>query len=126
MTPKNRNAAKVLLLVLVPVILLIPLLFAAATGVSDSLAENRKKIAAMSQAQREQLEINYQEYRRLPEAERQRLREVHATVKGNSALQDTTQQYEKWLSTITPWQRAELREESDPLRRVALVRRFEQ
>ena len=123
---RNRTTATALLLVLVPVVVLIPLLFAAATGTSDSLAENRKKIAAMSQAQREQLETHYQQYRRLSQEEQQRLREVHAAMQGNSRLQEATQQYEKWLATITPWQRAELREETDPLRRVALVRRFEQ
>lgn len=81
-------------------------------------------VANMSQAERDRLERNTQEYRALPEAERAKYRTLHAELQqdienDNGRLASTMRDYYAWLTTNQSYDRQTLTGISDPDRRLA-------
>lgn len=103
------------------VVIAVPLLLAAALR-DPTIEGNRRAIAAMTNADREDLERKYREYQELPESARQRLRGLHAALQRDPALGEMRARYEEWSNALTPWQRLALRSESDPEERLEIVR----
>ncbi|HUG89398.1 MAG TPA: hypothetical protein VML55_01105 [Planctomycetaceae bacterium] len=106
------------------VVVVVPLLLGADGDDSSRLAANRRQIADMSAAERARLEQQYSEFRALPEAERDKLRRLHAELEADSGLQQVLDDYSRWLRTLSPWQRQELQREDDWSRRLEIVRQF--
>ena len=103
------------------VVIAVPLLLAAALH-DPAMAENRRTIAAMPRADREALERKHREYLQLPESERRKLRELQDALQRDRALDEMRARYEEWSNALTPWQRLAMRGESDPEKRLEIVR----
>lgn len=81
-------------------------------------------VANMTQAERDRLERNTQEYLALPEAEREKYRRLHAVLQediqdGHERLASTMRDYSAWLSTNQAYDRQELTGITDPAQRLA-------
>ena len=126
MIPNRKRTPSRWLLSGLAVLASVPLLVGAGADNPAQLAENRQRIAGMSPYERAELEENYAKFRELPEAEREQYRRLHAELAGNSQLREILGDYQNWLRTLTPYQRLELRAETDWARRLEIVRRFRQ
>ena len=73
------------------------------------LEARRRHIENLSSAERERLERNFERFEKLPADRRAELREMQEAVQGDPGLKNTLNEYERWLTTLSPWQRAELR-----------------
>ena len=84
----------------------------------------------MSAVERERLIKQYEQFTAMSSERRDALRRLHAEIErdaqSNGNLQTVLVNYQSWLATLTPWQRAEVRNEPDPEKRLALVVRFKQ
>lgn len=95
----------------------------------DEYRRRQREIEALTTPERERLKRNDEAFRELSQDEQQRFREMHAKIndkKNNSKLRETFEDYFRWLNTLNPQQRDDLRRETDPLKRIALVRNFVQ
>lgn len=126
MTRNRKRTPSGWLLAGLAVLASVPLLIGAGADDPAQLAENRQRIADMSPYERADLEESYAEFRSLPEHERDQYRRLHAELAGNSQLRQIFDDYQNWLRTLTPYQRLELRQETDWARRLEIVRRFRQ
>lgn len=94
---------------------------------SPELALHRRRVETMTAAERARLDRNFADFRALPEADRQRLRTLHAELEADR-LQNhgrataALQTYAHWLQTIPVYERDALRRESDPAAKIRLVR----
>lgn len=90
--------------------------------------QRRERIAAMSAAQRQQLQRNWSAFQALPPERRRDYRVLHDQLRDDQQrggkLSAVMDRYSAWLATLDPWQRDELRNETDPDQRLALVRKF--
>lgn len=94
---------------------------------NPDLEVRRRRIAGMTQAEREHLLRNLDRFNAMPPAERQQLEAFSAAlaedqVHGRGMLSHTLAIYGDWLRTITPHQREALRKEQDPVKRIASIR----
>ncbi|WP_339730309.1 hypothetical protein [uncultured Gimesia sp.] len=89
----------------------------------DREAANRKKIEAMSPAERAQLKRNYEKFQKLSEAEKQRYREIHRATHSKPELNRVMRSYCDWVKTLSPWEQEDLRN-ATPEERIALIRKF--
>lgn len=103
---------------------LFPLLLGAGGGETEEVRANRERIEAMTELERRQLEQRFARYRELPTDERDRLRSMHTEIEGNADLSRTVAAYRRWVETLSPLEREELRRETDPEAKLALVRRI--
>jgi len=74
----------------------------ASLGAVETLAQRRRRVEQMSAEQREELLHNEQEFHRLPEPERQRMRDLHEQIENDpdrEQLRATMNRYCKWLET---------------------------
>jgi len=83
--------------------------------------QNRQRIAAMSEAERDRLRRSYEEFRRLSSSERDAVRRLHESVSSQPDLKQAFMDYETFLTTLDPAEREELRQERDPGKRIAHV-----
>ncbi|MGE0375048.1 MAG: hypothetical protein AB7I48_26310 [Planctomycetaceae bacterium] len=87
----------------------------------------RRRIESMTQAERERLHRNFEQFRSLSEADREKYRAVHADLEADrrdrhgraAAALDT---YTHWLQTIPVYERDALRNEQDAAAKIRLVR----
>jgi len=83
--------------------------------------ENLAKLSRLSAPERDQLKRNLQEFRELPAAEKERLRRLQRGLQADAAsggrLNRVLDAYYDWLKTLSPGQRSDLRNETDPVRR---------
>jgi hypothetical protein len=63
----------------------------------------------MTAPERERLERSFDRFEKLPAEEQQALREIEQATAGDESLKSTLQQYERWLNTLSPWERSDLR-----------------
>ena len=101
----------------------LPFLTGADRG-SAQYEQDRKQIAAMSATQRAQFEQNFTEFSGMSPAQRLKLVAFHRELENDPALRQTLASYQKWLQTLSPWERDELRKETDLAKRMSLVRKF--
>ena len=88
---------------------------------------NQEKIAAMSESDRQRLMRNLEAYRNMDPAEQDQLQAFHHQLaqdrqSPNGELSRVMDDYTSWLATIEPYQRDQLNQESDPGKRIALMR----
>ena len=91
--------------------LLAAALLAAALGAVDTLSQRRQRVEAMSAEQRDELFRAEQQFRALPAAEQQRIRDLHEQVEAapdREKLLATMGRYCKWFETQPPFRRAKL------------------
>jgi hypothetical protein len=88
---------------------------------ADLREQHEKEIAAKSEAERARLQRNFKEFRALPAAEQERLRQFERHLKEDARsggnLRTVMNEYIDWLATLTPGQAQDLREIDDPNRR---------
>lgn len=81
---------------------------------ADSSAEQRRRfLAAMSPDEKEQLRTDEERFDRLPDEERWRRRRLHEELRADSdaeRLETILNRYYAWLTTLPPYNRAELTE----------------
>lgn len=104
-----------------------PSLFAGATSVD--LRQRGKEVESMTTVERERLQRNWQQFQSLPEDRKQHFRQLHDQLEadfksGGNQLNHTMQTYAAWLQTLTPGQRADLRQAKTAREKLDLVRRF--
>ncbi len=107
-------------------LIVVPALLAASQLELDSDHTRRRRIEQMTVVERERLKHNFETFQRLPRDRRQRYRQLHAAIAGDAGLQKTMTNFADWLKTLSPWQRDELRKETDPIKRLDLVHFFKQ
>jgi hypothetical protein len=93
------------------------------------LAQRRQSIAAMTQADRQRLQRNFERFTAMNDAQRAQLSDFAAALETDRTTQrgrlnETLRVYEQWLQTLTPHQRDALRKETAPLQRIALMRQL--
>ncbi len=69
----------------------------------------RQKIENLSAAERERLERNFEQFEKLPAQQKAELRLLDEAVQNDQGLKNTLNEYESWLTTLSPWERADLR-----------------
>lgn len=89
--------------------------------------ENRRKIISMTETERARLKDNYDRFRKLSPEDQQRLRRLDQELKEDDRdrqgeLRRTLKDYITWLEPLSPGEREDLRRESDPNQRAAMVR----
>jgi hypothetical protein len=71
----------------------------------------RERIAAMSAAEKEQLKVKQERFAKLDDAERKKLRTLHAAIENHPQHEELTRvmmRYRQWLRELTPEDRASL------------------
>ena len=86
--------------------------------------ERWQRIAELSSLDKDRLKSNLLEFENLTEERRQQYREIHKSTTNDPELAQVLSDYFEWLKTLSPYQRTELREETDDQARLALVRSF--
>ncbi|HBL42190.1 hypothetical protein [Gimesia sp.] len=99
-------------------------LLGAADPENESEQENRKKIEAMTPAERAQLKRNYEKFQKLSPAEQQRLRELHEATRSQPELNRVMHAYDAWVKTLSPWEQEDLRKADTTRERMELIRKF--
>jgi len=103
-------------------------LLAGALPADDSLEQRRARIEKMDPAAKEQLRRRHQRFDNLDAAERERLRRLHHEIERDphtAELHLVMHRYYEWLKTLTPYQRAELRELA-PEKRIERIKQLRQ
>jgi hypothetical protein len=99
---------------------------ASAVAGADAWAAQRKKIAEMSPAEKQQLLRKQERFAALPLEDQQRLERLHEQLEtdiGADKLRRVMSRYYEWLGTLSPGQRAELFEKT-PDERVAVIKKL--
>jgi hypothetical protein len=90
------------------------------------LAARRQRIAGMTHSEIEQLKRNYDEYRKLSPERRQALQALDDEVKQDAAngghLLKLLTGYNKWLSTLSPFDQERINSKTDPVERAQVVK----
>lgn len=79
-------------------------------GDPPDAAERRMKIAAMTETERSQLRRKLDDFERLSAADRESIQRIHDAVELDPSLLRTLLEYENFVSTLGPWEQAELRQ----------------
>ena len=107
-TPGGARRSCLVVLILVA---LVACVFQSAAAGADEVSV-RERLAAMTPAEREEFERKQRRFYELPEAEQERLRQLHTeitTAPDAAQLVQAMQRYHEWLKTLRPGERAELR-----------------
>lgn len=84
--------------------------------------QRRQQIAGMSKSERARLKKNFEKFNRLPPQEQERLRKLDRDLRQNEDLRPVMKDYIDWLDTLSVGERGDLRSETAPDHRAALVR----
>lgn len=102
----------------------------ASRGVDSSvLAQSERRIASMTQPQRDRLERNFSEYRELTPQQREHYRQLHRALEADRTdnhgrIVRVMEDYYVWIKTLPAYQREQLRKTTDPDARLALVQKY--
>jgi hypothetical protein len=95
---------------------------------SEELVARGQEIENMTAIERDRLERNWALFQSLPDERKQHYRDLHQQVQQDRTtggrLHDTLETYSAWLQTLSPGKRADLREATDPAKKLELVRKF--
>jgi hypothetical protein len=94
---------------------------------AESEAEIQKRIASMPAPQRERLARNFEAFKRMSPAERDKYRKLHQELTADpksAQLRNLMQEYFEWMKTLDIRQRTDLREEKNPELRQEMVAHF--
>jgi hypothetical protein len=126
MTPRNHWLLAVSLVVMIT----LPLLLGVGNDKASSQSNPRQDIARMSKEVQAKLKRQYESFQAMTPAQRDKYRSLHHTLNENSAkgreLAKAAQVYRDWLKTLSAWEISELRRETDPKKRIELVRKFKE
>lgn len=90
------------------------------------LASRFADAALLSQRDRELVLRNWEQFRQLPPDQREAILKLHQDLEQDRGqggrLRQVMETYGEWLKTLTPGQREDLRRQTDPTKRAALVR----
>ncbi|QDU40275.1 hypothetical protein Mal4_46310 [Maioricimonas rarisocia] len=105
-----------------------PLLFGSGKA-TRALARSERRIASMTQPQRDRLERNFSEYRELTPQQREHYRQLHVALETDQSdnhgrIVRVMRDYYDWLKTLPAYQREQLRKTTDPDARLALARKY--
>lgn len=94
------------------------------------VSDGFQQVEKMSQLERDRLQRNLAEFQKLTAEQQAHYRDLHVKLEENKAtggsLSSLLQEYSAWLTTLTPNQRDDLNRETDPAKKLALVRRFKE
>ena len=127
MHPHYRNLATLL-----AVLLAVWAPSRASAGLSSAeLAKRSQEVEQMTAIDRDRLQRNWKTFATLPENRKQHFRQLHQQLEddrktGGGQLIQTLQTYALWLQTLTPGQRADLRDAKDPAQKLELVKKFKE
>ena len=111
-------------------ILALPLLLGAGNDKTTSNSARRNDIAAMSQDEQAKLKRQYATFQSMTPAQQDKYRSLHVSLEKDTqqggSLSQVVKTYRTWLKTLSAWEINELRRESDPKERIALVRKFKE
>ena len=84
--------------------------------------QRRQQIAGMSKSERARLKKNFEKFNKLPPQQQEKLRQLDRDLKQNEDLRPVMKDYMDWLDTLSVGERGDLRAETAPDHRAALVR----
>lgn len=98
---------------------------------SKETTQRSQEIEKMTAIERDRLQRNWQTFLALPDDRKQHFRQLHQQLEndrktGNGQLHQTMQTYALWLQTLTPGQRADLRDAKDPALKLELVKKYKE
>lgn len=79
-------------------------------------------VSRLTELQREELKQNHVYFQKLSSAEHAQLRELHEFVMEDPSLEQTVEAYEQWIESISPFDRAALKEKTEAADRLVLTR----
>lgn len=88
---------------------------------STVMQQNRDRIVTMTRSERQQLEFNFDEYRKLTSEQRREIRSLHAEVQADGELNATLSRWHQWLAGLSFDDREAILQATDPDARLALV-----
>jgi hypothetical protein len=96
---------------------------------SAELSQRSQEIVSMTAAERDRLQRNWRTFQSLSDERKQHFRQLHEQLEtdmktGGSQLNHVMQTYAAWLQTLTPGQRADLRQAKTPKEKLELVRKI--
>jgi hypothetical protein len=89
---------------------------------SATMRANRERISAMSRSERQRVEFNFEEYRKLTPQQRRDIKSLHGDVEADPELAATLTAWHQWLAGLTFEDRESILQATDPDARLALVR----
>jgi hypothetical protein len=95
----------------------------------DSYARNAARLEQMTPEQKEDLARKKVRFDGLTAAEKQHLRDVHASITGDpnaKELSETATRYARWLTSLDPAEKAPLLDIKDPQQRIARIKELMQ
>ena len=94
------------------------------------VSDGFQQVEKMSDLERGRVQRNLAEFRKLTAEQQAHYRDLHAKLEENKStggsLSSLLQEYSAWLTTLTPSQRDDLNKETNPAKKLALVRRFKE
>ncbi|MCA9081542.1 MAG: hypothetical protein KDA58_13345 [Planctomycetaceae bacterium] len=107
---------------------LAPLLVQGNSALEQYRRQNYESMQNLSELGRNRLTRNQEAFNALSPAEQQSMRELHGLLdldaRGNKVLTSTLDTYHDWVRTLEPYQREELQQTADPVRRMEVIRRI--
>ena len=92
---------------------------------AKTLDERFRQVEKMSKLERDRLQRNLAEFKKLTPEQQAHYRDLHSKVEQSTGhLSSLLQEYSAWLTTLTPSQRDELSRTTDPAQKLAFVRQF--
>ncbi|MEX2287882.1 MAG: hypothetical protein WD648_12385 [Planctomycetaceae bacterium] len=102
----------------------------AADAGADELAARRQKIANKSEVERDLLNQQHAKFLAMSPSQQDAIRRLHeeleADARVDGSLRAVLRNYQAWLKVLSPWERAEIRAETDPEKRISLIRRIKE
>ncbi|MBM4075960.1 MAG: hypothetical protein FJ267_09985, partial [Planctomycetes bacterium] len=92
----------------------------------DASVPNRVRfVEGMTEHERDQFKRNLADFQKLPLAEQERVRKLHADLlAGGATYSSIVREYSNWISTLTPLQRSDLIKEIRTIEKAAIVTRI--
>ena len=91
----------------------------------ESYDERVERLQKMSPEEKADLQRKKDRFDKLPEAEKQRLRDLNTSIMSDARsqeLSETIRRYNRWLGTLSAAQRAEVLDERDPAKRITKIK----
>jgi hypothetical protein len=88
---------------------------------ADVAAARRQQIESMSERERSRVAMNFKEFKKLSEAEREHYRQLYQNLQADPPLQDVMRRYADWFKDLGYDQKQQLLTEKDPALRRELV-----
>ena len=94
---------------------------------AKTLEERFRQVEKMSKLDRDRLQRNLAEFKKLTPEQQAHYRDLHSQVeKSDGHLSSLLQEYSAWLTTLTPSQRDELNNATDTAQKLGFVRQFKE